>query len=114
MGRAALPPQQWKGEVGDVVDTMQSLRQRWSNDEMRATDERKGSGGSQTVRTERSSKQRAGHLITERVLLHACHRLTGSPLSPLDCACTERCSQGALGCQLASWTVLRVGVLWRF
>lgn len=69
---------------------------------MRATDERKGEGvvmggGGQTVGTERSSKQRAGHLITERVLLQACNRLTGSPLSPLDCACTEWCSQDTLG-----------------
>lgn len=60
---------------------MQCLRQRWGNDEMRATDERERERGGQTVGTERASKQRAGHLITERVLLHACHRLTGSPLS---------------------------------
>lgn len=57
--------------------------QRWSNDEMRATDERKRERGGQTVGTERASKQRAGHLITERVLLHACHRLTGSPPFPV-------------------------------
>lgn len=39
--------------------------------------------GDQTVGTERASKYRAGHLITERVLLHACNRLTGSPPSLL-------------------------------
>lgn len=53
---AALPPQQWKGEVGDVVGTVQhSLRQRWSNDEMRATDERERERGSDS--RDRASEQ---------------------------------------------------------
>lgn len=39
--------------------------------------------GDQTGGTQRSSEQGAGHLITERVLLHACHRLAGSLPSPV-------------------------------
>ena len=85
---------------------------------MSATDERKREAErqGQTVGTERASKQRAGHLITERVLLHACHRLTGSPLSLLGCARTKWRSQGTLGLrtdQLASLSSAgqhRVGV----
>lgn len=36
-----------------------------------------------------NKQPRAGHLITERVLLHACNGLTGSPSSLSDCACTQ-------------------------
>lgn len=43
--------------------------------------------GDQTGGTERSSEQGAGHLITERVLLHACHRLAGNLPSSSVCAC---------------------------
>lgn len=64
--------------------------------------------GDQTGGTERSSEQGAGHLITERVLLHACHRLAGSLPSPLVCACTQWCKRGTLGPRTAPLVILDV------
>lgn len=82
-----LLPRTRKGEAGDTsvlscvsvfVCVRAKERERDSDggsDEIRATDERKGD---QTGGTQRSSEQGVGHLITERVLLRACHKLRKS------------------------------------
>ena len=48
-------------------------RVRWRREEGVETEKEKGGGGER-------ERERDGHLITERVLLHPCHRHTGSPL----------------------------------
>lgn len=96
----------------------ETAMEQWWDESDRWEEERERKG--QTVGTERASEQRAGHLITERVLLHACHRLTGSCLSLSGCACTEWRSQGTSGLrtdQLAELGCVGrccVGVLWCF